>query len=236
MRKQGKIVRWSDEKGFGFIIPEEGGDDVFLHIKAFQTRHRRPVDSEVVTYDLATDSDGRLRAEQVLFEGEKFLSSKRVKPATFRLGVVSLFFLFLIAMTVIDRLPKLVVATYTIMSLISFIAYTLDKSAAQNGRWRTKEVTLHLIDLFCGWPGGLLAQNLLRHKTSKTTFQITTWVMIVLNGLILLAIVHPQRNTLLKSAQERLEATRESLLEQAPTQESKERYDDKNHGIQIIPQ
>ncbi len=35
MLKQGKIARWEDEKGFGFIDPASGGKQIFVHIKAF---------------------------------------------------------------------------------------------------------------------------------------------------------------------------------------------------------
>jgi len=38
MRHKGKIVRWDDDKGFGFITPHNGGPEVFIHVKAFETR------------------------------------------------------------------------------------------------------------------------------------------------------------------------------------------------------
>jgi uncharacterized membrane protein YsdA (DUF1294 family) len=67
------------------------------------------------------------------------------------------------------------------MSLLCFVAYARDKSAARSGRWRTKESTLLMLGLLCGWPGALLAQYLLRHKTAKTGFQTMFWVTVVLN-------------------------------------------------------
>lgn len=56
-----------------------------------------------------------------------------------------------------------------------FIAYALDKSAAVHQRRRISERTLLLLGLCCGWPGGWLAQQTLRHKTVKTSFQIAFW-------------------------------------------------------------
>jgi len=71
--------------------------------------------------------------------------------------------------------------TYLGMSFIAFIAYALDKSAAVSGRWRTSEQTLHLFSLAGGWPGALLAQQLLRHKTSKQSFVYAFWFTVLLN-------------------------------------------------------
>jgi cold shock CspA family protein len=42
MRTKGKMTRWNDEKGFGFVTPRSGGKQVFVHITAFSNRKRRP--------------------------------------------------------------------------------------------------------------------------------------------------------------------------------------------------
>ena len=77
---------------------------------------------------------------------------------------------------------------YALMSLVSFAAYAVDKSAAVRGEWRIKESTLHLFELLGGWPGGFLAQKLLRHKNRKASYQIEFYVMVVLNLAILVYI------------------------------------------------
>jgi uncharacterized membrane protein YsdA (DUF1294 family) len=74
------------------------------------------------------------------------------------------------------------------MSVITFCAYGLDKFKAQKGLWRIPEKTLHILELCCGWPGALLAQRLLRHKSYKKSFRIVFWVMVVLNILFFVAI------------------------------------------------
>jgi len=48
MRTKGKITSWNDEKGFGFITPNSGGKRVFVHIKAFGNRNRRPEVNQTV--------------------------------------------------------------------------------------------------------------------------------------------------------------------------------------------
>ena len=61
------------------------------------------------------------------------------------------------------------------------MAYAMDKAAAESRRWRIAEDTLHIWGLIGGWPGALFAQQRLRHKTSKTSFQVMFWITVVLN-------------------------------------------------------
>ena len=78
---------------------------------------------------------------------------------------------------------------YAVMSVITFCAYGLDKYKAQKGLWRIPEKTLHILELCCGWPGALLAQRLLRHKSYKRSFRIVFWTMAVLNvGSLIVAM------------------------------------------------
>lgn len=50
MRQQGRLTDWKDEQGFGFIEPDGGGAQVFVHIKSFTDRRRRPEGGERVSY------------------------------------------------------------------------------------------------------------------------------------------------------------------------------------------
>lgn len=54
-------VKWfNNTKGFGFIAPEGGKRDVFLHISALERAGIRDLpDGTAVTYDLETGRDGR---------------------------------------------------------------------------------------------------------------------------------------------------------------------------------
>ncbi len=70
---------------------------------------------------------------------------------------------------------------YCLVSLITFVTYLVDKSAAQAGRWRVPEKTLHMLALAGGWPSAWLAQKMFRHKTSKKEFQVVFWLTVVLN-------------------------------------------------------
>jgi len=79
-------------------------------------------------------------------------------------------------------------ALYAVASAACFIAYALDKSAARQGRRRTPERTLLLLGLAGGWPGGLAAQRLLRHKSSKTSFLVKFWLTVIVNLALFIAL------------------------------------------------
>ncbi|HRP77290.1 MAG TPA: cold shock and DUF1294 domain-containing protein [Rhodocyclaceae bacterium] len=182
MRYQGRITDWKDDKGFGFITPNGGGDAVFVHIKAFANRNRRPEGDELVTYALETDDRGRPRAGDVAFVGEKRPTTpKRTGRSNVPVVLASVFVAALAAATVSGKLPFLVPGVYMAASIIAFAAYALDKSAAQSGKRRTREGTLHAFALVGGWPGALAAQRRLRHKSSKQSFQVTFWITVAMN-------------------------------------------------------
>lgn len=70
------------------------------------------------------------------------------------------------------------------MSVVSFVAYGLDKGRAGNGSRRIPEQTLHLLAFLGGWPGALLGQRQFRHKTKKVSFLIVFWLVVVLHVAI----------------------------------------------------
>jgi uncharacterized membrane protein YsdA (DUF1294 family) len=72
-------------------------------------------------------------------------------------------------------------SVYLLMSVLCFAAYAADKSAARRGQRRTPESRLLLLGLLGGWPGALLAQQFLRHKTRKQPFRTLFWCTVALN-------------------------------------------------------
>ena len=68
-----------------------------------------------------------------------------------------------------------------VLSLVTFLVYAIDKSAARQRRWRIPENLLHLLALAGGWPGALAAQQVLRHKCSKRPFLLVFWLTVGLN-------------------------------------------------------
>ena len=88
-----------------------------------------------------------------------------------------------------DLISPFVPISYVVVSGVTMFAYAFDKSAALNARWRTQEQTLHVLELLGGWPGALIAQQLFRHKTNKTSYQVAFWFCVFANlaGLALYA-------------------------------------------------
>jgi uncharacterized membrane protein YsdA (DUF1294 family) len=73
------------------------------------------------------------------------------------------------------------IGAYPLMSVLALVLYGRDKAAAGSGRWRTPESTLHVVALFGGWPGALLAQRIYRHKTRKQPFRTVFWYTVAAN-------------------------------------------------------
>ena len=62
MASKGKVKWFNGQKGFGFIIPAEGGADVFVHISALEAAGLRFLNEEAeVEYDLQ-DRGGKMTA------------------------------------------------------------------------------------------------------------------------------------------------------------------------------
>jgi cold shock CspA family protein len=69
MPQKGKLTTWKDDRGFGFIRPDEGGKEVFLHVSEVQGLSRRPRLGDIVSYEPSLESDGKVRATQVSIQG-----------------------------------------------------------------------------------------------------------------------------------------------------------------------
>jgi len=74
-----------------------------------------------------------------------------------------------------------VLTAYAVMTIVTFVAYGDDKRRACNGRWRTPEATLHLMEIACGWPGALAGQHYFRHKRRKQSYQVVFWAIGILH-------------------------------------------------------
>ena len=181
MRTKGKLITWNDEKGFGFIQPALGGKQVFIHIKAFRNRNRRPDVGQVVTYSLSSGQHGRPCAERATLTGDSL--PVRAKQDTNMLAVFIsvIFIIFVIFNVILTKTSIFFLYFYIAISLLTFIFYYYDKSAAKKGTWRTSESSLHILSLIGGWPGAIIAQQKLRHKSKKQSFLYMFWATAFIN-------------------------------------------------------
>jgi len=63
---QGTVKFFNDAKGFGFITPDEGGTDAFVHVTALEAAGLRTLNqNQRVEYELAPDRRGRESATNV---------------------------------------------------------------------------------------------------------------------------------------------------------------------------
>lgn len=213
MKRQGRLVRWEADRGFGFIRSPDVSADVFVHLRDFSDRRVLPqVGMELsfeeihvggkgpraVAVQPASADASRPAPKHTPINSHRHPTPRRVSPRRASASGSSAFWglLFLLAYGMLlgaavwsGRLPLLVLGAVPGLSLLTFFAYALDKNAAQTGRWRTKESTLHLLALAGGWPGAWAAQRLLRHKSSKQSFLLVYRATVVFHCAALLAWV-----------------------------------------------
>ena len=181
MRLEGTITTWKDDQGYGFITPDNGGPQVFVHVKAFLDAKVRPILNDRVAFELTTDDRGRPQAKYVRREGTMFRFRSVKKSDVALISFAALFLVALLVLALLGKLHGFFPGLYWLLSFFTFLTYRQDKSAARNGLWRIEEFTLHVKALAGGWPGALIAQRVLRHKSSKTSFLVVFWISVIAN-------------------------------------------------------
>lgn len=66
---KGKITQWNDDKGFGFITPDDKSAKIFFHISVVNPRNQRPQIDDAVLFEATLDNQQRMRATEVYYEG-----------------------------------------------------------------------------------------------------------------------------------------------------------------------
>ena len=201
MRLEGILKSWNDERGFGFLEPLQSHEDVFVHIRAFRGGIGRPQVGQAMSFEVEVGPEGKKRAKNVELIRAGRVSRRRPqtsrsrRPQTLRvlrgkatLITLSLFVILYVVLTVVWKLPLVAGAVYVALSLTTYGVYGHDKSAAQQNARRTTELTLHFLALAGGWPGALLAQQFLRHKSAKLGFQVEFWCTVAMNIVALVFV------------------------------------------------
>jgi len=204
MRKKGIITKWNDDKGFGFILPNDSQKTIFVHIKSFTDRNVRPIENQKVTYTLekndkgyaainvsrATDNPVRSKTNihRKLIQKNKLTKQIPIKEhstdniSSVTILLIGLFVFFIFYFSIIEnQLPSITIVLYLLISIFTYFIYEMDKYYAINNKYRISEKSLLLLSLFGGWPGALIAQQKFRHKNKKSSFQISFWLTIFVN-------------------------------------------------------
>jgi len=195
VRMKGVLTTWNDERGFGFVAPAVGGPDGFVHISAFPEGAPRPGGGDEIGSELEFSPEGKPRAgrAETLKAAPMPPRARRSGPPQRSSGFGYLAILgfgciaFVIAL--IQPVPYWVGLLYVGASIVTFVAYAVDKRAAVEGDWRVPEGSLLALGVVGGWPGAIVAQQVFRHKTMKASFQGMFWISVVVNvlGFVLLS-------------------------------------------------
>jgi cold shock CspA family protein len=73
---KGVLKTWKEDRGFGFIVPDGGGKDIFIHISALEGAARRPITGDVIYYQVAKDNRGKYKAVNAYIEGVEIIQDK----------------------------------------------------------------------------------------------------------------------------------------------------------------
>ncbi|RYY96351.1 MAG: DUF1294 domain-containing protein [Comamonadaceae bacterium] len=207
-RKVGNVRRWDATRGFGFIRGPGDGADVFFHVRDwrggtpphegmtvnFEEIHiggKGPRAMAVQLHNAAEATAAWSRAHPT--RATRATRARRAaRPAAHSRSPAWWWFALLVwvgalaTACYLQRMPLWALGALLAINVVTFFTYMFDKSAAERDAQRTPENTLHMLSLVGGWPGGRLAQQLFRHKSSKQSFQRAYAATVFLNLAALL--------------------------------------------------
>ena len=169
----GKIVEWDSKRGFGFL--QSGSARVFLHRRDFTERRKDIELGDRISFLMGVDAQDRPCAKWAGHVGHG--------------GTLNDLHILLLGGLII--LPGIALSRLTgqwiyaggylaAINTLTFLFYLHDKQKARNKVWRIPEAQLHLLELLGGWPAAFFSQRILRHKTSKLSYQIIFWLIVIL--------------------------------------------------------
>jgi uncharacterized membrane protein YsdA (DUF1294 family)/cold shock CspA family protein len=192
-RIDGTLTSWNDQRGFGYLTPAEGGLTIWVHIKAFELKRGRPHEGEKFTFEIEQYLDGSRQARSVRAIRVPNGAKPKRRFLAYATDVVGLLaipaFAGIVALVCTHwHVPIWIAWIYVVLSVFCYIVYSVDKTAATNHTWRVSENALLAWGLVGGWPGAIIAQRLLRHKTRKASFVAAFWGTVMLNVALFMVL------------------------------------------------
>ena len=89
MRTHGTLVKWNEERGFGFVSVGQAGAEVFVHVSAFPRDGVRPQVGEMLSFELVPGDGGRQEAIKVQRPGAARPAARPVRQPTGREPLLS---------------------------------------------------------------------------------------------------------------------------------------------------
>jgi len=131
---KGSLKTWKDDRGFGFIKPARGGQEVFLHISALKGATRRPRVGDTILYEQVTQPDGKVRAAKASIQGVATRVFSTKKKSSKRGGLETLVSLVILTVTAVflaiefsHLLPSITSTTKTECKIKGNISHNTNK-------------------------------------------------------------------------------------------------------------
>ncbi len=128
MRNHGNLIKWNDDRGFGFIAPAQGHDEIFVHISAFPRDGTRPRVGELISFEIEGGSGGKKRAVRILRPGSKAsphrtrrqeVSTPKRSPLTAVLGLLVIGTIGVYGYTAYTSRHSVIEAEYAIPTVVA---------------------------------------------------------------------------------------------------------------------
>ena len=171
---RGVVTSFYPDRGFGFIKPDDGSADVFVHVSEVPGGRVLDVGRKVNFTPVPTQRG--LQARSVVPGGRQ----RSPKLTTALLGV-GLALVATAAGALVVGGPWLLWWLGAV-NIVTLVFYWWDKRQAQLQAFRIPELTLLGLGALGGTPAGLLGRIRFRHKTIKTSYRVKFWAIALLQA------------------------------------------------------
>ncbi len=167
---KGIVVKFNQQKGYGFIRTKGETKDFFVHIK--DVKNAKTLNpGQQVEFELSSTKKGPAATSVV--------AGKKSTPPYALFFIVAI--IILLPLTIyLYQYISLIAAYIIAINAITTLMYAYDKIISGSSAVRIPEKVLHGLAFIGGSPAALAAQKMFRHKTIKRSFQAIYWGIVLL--------------------------------------------------------